>query len=72
MLDRKLDQGRQIAQAQFPHHPAAICIDGLGRETQNATDSRTGIPFGRQLQNFALAFAQALDQADGATTRIEI
>ena len=70
MLYGKLHQRRHILEAQLLHKAAAIGLDGLDREEQDRSCLRAGLSLGDQLQDLALARAEALQHVARALAYI--
>ena len=55
MLDRELDESRDVLDLQFLHQPAAVGIDGCRRNAECRRDLGARTAFRHQLQGLALA-----------------
>src|ERR1700733_377500 len=63
MFDRKMNQAREVRDAELSHDPATISVDGLAGQRQPLGNFRARGARNRHMQHLALAFAQALERA---------
>ena len=63
MLDGKFDEFREVGDAEFLHHAAAVGFHSFGGEINGFSNFCTGFAFHNHLQHFAFTLTEAFQRA---------